>query len=131
VHATVAVGYSLTPPETLAVYPFVGLGIGSASLTVGRAGPLAPSFDQALAQSSGPLELHTLGFLGTVGIGGELLIARTDDHPTRGLFAAARTGLTVSFLNSDWSLGDVGTLKSGPRAPLSGFFGELAFGLRL
>jgi hypothetical protein len=131
VHATVAVGYSLTPPETLALYPFVGLGIGSASLSVGRAGPLAPSFDQALDQSSGPLELHTLGFLGTVGIGGELLIARTDDHPTRGLFAAARTGLTVSFLNSDWSLGDIGTLPSGPRAPLSGFFGELAFGLRL
>jgi hypothetical protein len=131
VHATMAVGYSLTSPETLALYPFVGLGLGAATLSVGRAGPLAPSFDRALTQSSGPLELRTLAFLGTVGIGGELLIARTEDHPTRGLFAAARTGLTVSFVSSDWSMGDVGSLSDGPRAPLSGFFGELAFGLRL
>jgi hypothetical protein len=131
VHATMAVGYSLTSPETLALYPFVGLGLGSATLSIGRAGPLAPSFDQALGQSTGPLVLDTLAFLGTVGIGGELLIARTEDHPTRGLFAGARTGLTVSFLNSDWSLGDVGSLADGPPAPLSGFFGELAFGLRL
>jgi hypothetical protein len=131
VHATVAFGYSLTPPETLALYPFVGLGLGSATLSVGRAGPLAPGFDQALGQSTGPLVLDTLAFLGTVGLGGELLVARMDDHPTRGLFAAARTGLGVSFLHSDWSLGDVGSLRDGPRPPLSGFFGELAFGLRL
>jgi hypothetical protein len=131
VHATVAVGYSLTAPELLALCPLVGLGVGSATLSVGRAGPLTPSFDQALLQGSGPLELSTLAFLGTMGIDGELLIARTDDHPTRGLFAAARAGLTVNFLNSDWSLGGIGTLADGPRAPLSGFFGALALGLRL
>jgi len=131
VHATLAVGYSLTPPETLAIYPFVGLGIGAADLTVGSAGPLVPSFDRALTESSGALEVSSLAMIGTAGMGADLLLARVDDHPTRGLFASARVGVTASFVHSDWSLGsEQGSLPDGPRPPLGGLYAEVGAGLR-
>jgi hypothetical protein len=130
-HATLSVGYSLTPPETLAIYPFVGLGLGSANLTLGSSKNLVPTFDQAIEQSSGPVELSTLSMLGTAGMGADLLLARVDDHPTRGLFASARVGITASFYHSDWSFGaGQGSLSDGPSPPLGGLFAEVGAGLR-
>lgn len=130
-HATLAVGYSLTPPETLALYPFVGLGIGAAELTIGTGGSLVPSFDRALTESSGALELSSLAMLGTAGMGADLLLARVDDHPTRGLFASARVGVTAAFVSTDWSFGSGrGSLPDGPRSPLGGMYAEVGAGLR-
>lgn len=128
---TFSFGYSLTPPEHLALYPFAGLGVGAAELTVGRPGPVGANFDQALAQTRGGVDLSTIAFLGTVGVAADLLLARSADHPTRGVFLGARTGFTAGLLHSDWSLGpEEGDVADGPPAPMSGFYGEFAFGLR-
>jgi hypothetical protein len=129
---TFSFGYSLTPPELLAVYPFAGIGIGSAELTVGSPTPTGGSFDQALGSARGGLDLSTLALLGTVGIAADWLLARSADHPTRGLFIGLRTGLSAAFVQSDWSLGPAeGNVSDGPAAPMSGWYGEFAFGLRL
>jgi hypothetical protein len=128
---TFSMGYSITPPEVLAVYPFVGLGIGSAELSLGRPAPLVATFDEAVRGTVGPVDISTIAMVGTVGIGADLLIASTVDHPSRGLFLGVRAGHVATFFNAEWSLGaDVGDVEDGPLAPLSGFYGEFNFGLR-
>jgi hypothetical protein len=128
---TFSFGYSLTPPEVLALYPFAGLGIGASELSLGTPGPAGVSFDDALRQGRGAVDLSTIGFVGTVGIAADYLLVRTFDHPTRGLFIGARTGMSVAFTHSDWSFGpEQGDVLDGPAAPMSGFYGEGALGLR-
>jgi hypothetical protein len=131
-HGMLSAGWSITPPELLAIYPFAGIGIASATLTLGQTTPLGASFDSVLAGSHGPLELDALALVGTTGMAAELLVARTDDHPTRGIFIGARLGVTATFTASDWSLGSgLGSVPDGPRPPLGGYFAELNAGLRL
>lgn len=128
---TFSAGYSITPPEILALYPFFGIGVGSAELSVGEPTPIVATFDQALGSSTGPVDLSTLAFLGTVGIGADLMLARTGGHPTRGLTIGLRAGYTAVFFDSDWSFGPTfGDVSENPNAPLSGVYGELAFGLQ-
>ena len=128
---TFSFGYSITPPEVLALYPFAGLGVGAAELSLGTPGPAGTSFDQALRQAHGALDLSTLGFVGTVGVAADWLLVRTLDHPTRGLFIGLRTGFSAAFVSSEWSFGpEEGDAVDGPAAPLSGLYGEGALGLR-
>jgi hypothetical protein len=128
---TFSFGYSLTPPEVLQLYPFAGVGIGASELSLGTPGPAGVTFDEALRQSHGSLDLATIGFIGTVGIAADWLLVRAFDHPTRGLFIGLRTGMSAVFAHSDWSLGpEEGDVPDGPAAPMSGFYGEGALGLR-
>lgn len=128
---TFSFGYSLTPPEPLAVYPFAGLGVGAAELSLGTPGPTGGSFDEALRRARGSLDLSTIGFVGTVGVAVDWLLARASHHPTRGLFVGLRAGYSAVFVSSAWSFGpEQGDVTDGPLAPLSGYYGEGALGLR-
>ena len=130
--ATLSFGYSLTPPEYLALYPFAGIGVGTATLSVGQPGPADATFRDALTGTGGTVDPSTVSLLSTVGAAAELLVARVEDHPTRGLFVALRTGFTVVLLSSNWSPDpERRDIEDGPLTPMSGLYGELAFGLRL
>jgi hypothetical protein len=93
---------------------------------------MTDSFDQALREGVGRATMSARTFLGTVGMAAELLIARVQRHPTRGMFLGLHVGHTAAFVSSDWSMStELPELEGGPQPPLSGFHGHFAFGLRL
>lgn len=122
------VGYLLMNTPTTKLYPMVGLGGGSVTVSITDRNQIPDSFDQILLNPARQSHIYTGGFTMNFSLSSDFFVAgQRTEQVSGGFFVGIRAGYTLQLSGNNWYL-DEQILSDSPNSGMSGPYVRLTIG---